>query len=42
MKEISKFLKIIFFIFFAIITHAESKILSIGNSNAKITVKVFS
>ena len=42
MKEISKFLKIIFFIFFAIIAHAESKILSIGNSNAKITVKVFS
>ena len=42
MKEISKFLKIIFFIFFAIISHAESKILSIGNSNAKITVKVFS
>jgi protein-disulfide isomerase len=42
MKEISKFLKIIFFIFFAIIAHAESKILSIGNSNAKITIKVFS
>ena len=42
MKEINKFLKIIFFFFFFFSTQAESKILSIGNSDAKVTVKVFS
>ena len=42
MKEISKFLKIflLFFLFFT--SQVESKILSIGDPNAKITVKVFS
>ena len=42
MKEINKFLKITLFIFFTSIVTAESKILSIGNSDAKVTVKVFS
>ena len=42
MKEINKFLKIIFFFFFSFVVQAESKILSIGNSDAKVTVKVFS
>ena len=42
MKEINKFLKITLFVFFTSIVTAESKILSIGNSDAKVTVKVFS
>ena len=42
MKEINKFLKITFFVFFTSVVTAESKILSIGNSDAKVTVKVFS
>ena len=42
MKEISKFFKITLFVFFCSVAIAESKILSIGNSDAKVTVKVFS
>ena len=43
MIEINKFFyKIIFLIFFVLSVQAESKILSIGNSEAKVTVKVFS
>ena len=42
MKKINKiFYKNIFFLFYFLI-NAKSKILSIGNSNAKVTVKVFS
>jgi protein-disulfide isomerase len=43
MKEINKiFYKTFFLIFFVFSAEAESKILSIGSSNAKVTVKVFS
>ena len=42
MKEINKFLIIFFCVLFSFVKQAESKILSIGNSNAKVTVKVFS
>ena len=42
MKKIDRFLKIIFFVFFALASRAESKILSIGSPDAKVTVKVFS
>ena len=43
MKEINKIFYIsIFFIFFALFAQAESKVLSIGSSEAKVTVKVFS
>ena len=42
MREINKFFKIIIFIFFCLVVHAESKALSIGNTNAKVIVKVFS
>jgi protein-disulfide isomerase len=43
MKEINKiFYKTFFLIFFIFSAEAESKILSIGNSKAKVTVKVFS
>ena len=43
MKEISKFFyKIIFLVFFVFYAQAESKVLSIGSPDAKITVKVFS
>ena len=43
MKEINKFLyKVIFFILLTFSVNAESKILEIGNPDAKITVKVFS
>ena len=42
MREINKFLKIVFYFFFIFVTQAESKILSIGNSDAKVTIKVFS
>ena len=42
MIEINRFLKIIILIFFTLIVHAESKILSMGSTNAKVTIKVFS
>ncbi len=42
MKEISKFFKIALVLFLFITTEVESKILSIGNPEAKVTVKVFS
>ena len=42
MKEINNFFKIVFLIFFSLTAKAESKILSIGNPNAKVIVKVFS
>jgi len=43
MKEINKiFYKVLFFILLTFSVSAENKILSIGDTNAKITVKVFS
>ena len=42
MKEISKILKTFFIFIFILSAQAESKILSIGSPNAKVTVKVFS
>ena len=43
MKKLNKFLyQTIFLIFFIFSDQAESKILSIGNTEAKVTVKVFS
>ena len=42
MIEINKLLKLSFIIFCIFFVRAESKILSIGDSNAKVTVKVFS
>ena len=42
MKEINKILNIFLLVFFAFIARAESKVLSIGNAEAKVTVKVFS
>jgi len=43
MKEINKFFyKILFFILLTFSVNAENRILSIGDSDAKITVKVFS
>ena len=42
MREINKFFIIITFTFFAVIAHAQSKILSMGNPEAKVIVKVFS
>ena len=43
MKEINKFFyKTIFLIFFVFSVQAESKVLSIGSTEAKVTVKVFS
>ena len=43
MKEINKFLyKVIFFILLTFSFNSESKVLEIGNPDAKITVKVFS
>ncbi len=42
MKEINKFFQIIVFFTLFFNTQAESKILSIGNPDAKVTVKVFS
>jgi len=43
MKEINKFFyKVLFFILLTFSVSAEDKILKIGNSDAKITVKVFS
>ena len=43
MKEIKRiFFKTILFIFLFSPVNAENKILSLGNSNAKVTIKVFS
>ncbi len=42
MKEINKYLNIILIIFITFVSQVESKILSIGNIEAKVTVKVFS
>ena len=42
MKEINNFFKILFCCFFIFTTKVESKVISIGNANANITVKVFS
>jgi len=42
MKKINKFLKIFFALSVIFMTQANSKALTIGNSNAKVTVKVFS
>ena len=42
MKEINKFLNIFFLVFIVFVVPAKGKILSIGNNNAKVTVKVFS
>ena len=42
MKEINKFFKIVLVLFLFFSTKAESKILTIGNLDAKVTVKVFS
>ena len=42
MKEINKFLNIVLLSFFTFVSPLESKILTIGNTEAKVTVKVFS
>ena len=42
MREINKLFKILLLTFFTFSFKAESKVLSMGSSNAKITVKVFS
>ena len=42
MTEISKFIKTTLLIFLITTSYLESKILSIGSANAKVTVKVFS
>ena len=42
MKEINKYFQIVFYLLFALTAQAESKILSMGKQDAKITVKVFS
>ena len=42
MNEISKIFKTVFILIFIFSTQAESKILSIGSPDAKVTVKVFS
>ena len=43
MKELNKFFnQAIFLIFFVFCTQAESKVLSIGSAEAKVTIKVFS
>ena len=42
MKEINRFIQIVFCFFFIFAAQVESKILSIGNPDAKVTVKVFS
>jgi protein-disulfide isomerase len=42
MRNINKFFQIVFCLFFTFIAQAESKELSIGNAEAKVTVKVFS
>ena len=42
MRKISKFIQIFFYFFSIMTAQAESKILSIGSPDAKVTVKVFS
>ena len=42
MKEINNFFKIVILVYFSFFASAESKILSIGKADAKVTVKVFS
>ena len=43
MKKVNKFFyKTFFFIFFILSAQAESKVLSIGSADAKVTIKVFS
>ena len=42
MKEINKLFFIYFFVFWFFVTGVDSKILTIGSTNAKVTVKVFS
>ena len=42
MKEINNFFKIVILVYFGFVASAESKILSIGKADAKVTVKVFS
>ena len=42
MKETNKLAQIVFCLFFIFTTQVESKILSIGSADAKVTVKVFS
>tara|TARA_B100001559_G_C16362580_1_gene558096 strand:+ start:323 stop:913 length:591 start_codon:yes stop_codon:yes gene_type:complete len=42
MKEINKFLILIFIIFLSFASRADSKVMSMGNPDAKVTVKVFS
>ncbi len=42
MKETNKYLKFFLIFFFIFTVQAKSKILSIGNSDARVTVKVFS
>ena len=42
MIEINRFLKIVILIFLTLIANAESKILGIGSTNAKVIIKVFS
>ena len=42
MNEISKIFKTVFILIFIFSAQAESKVLSIGSSDAKVTVKVFS
>ena len=42
MKEINKYLIIIFYLFFSFSVQAKSNLLSIGSIKAKVTVKVFS
>ena len=42
MKEINNFFKIVILVYFSFVASAESKILSIGKADAKVTVKVFS
>jgi len=42
MKEINKYLQIVFYLLFALTAQVEGKILSMGKPDAKITIKVFS
>ena len=42
MKEVNKFFLSIFFVFILLSSQAESKVLSLGRDDAKITIKVFS
>ena len=42
MKEVNKIFLSIFFVFILLSSQAESKVLSLGRDDAKITIKVFS